>query len=213
MRKITLAVLALSAAITTQARADYLWQFVPTRVTAMNVDYSTGFGYVPVPGISSNEAKSWLPTFDLTITNSAFRSRALSLSWSECLQAGPCLNPPTGDFSEVVSFSGVDSVDPSYLYGSGLVDMAWNRNGKMTGDVELYGMLTDLVLQWTGVGQKWEGWYASDGSECGMTVTRCAITGHWAFLGDPPGAPIPEPASIAMLAFGLLGAGAARKLV
>ena len=197
MRKLAIAA-TLAAGITSQAHADYAWQFDPAHVIAEDSSDS-GMSFQSI-GIPSSIAKTWLPQFVLTITDQAFANHSLSLGWSGCDNG--CATPIHGDISSIVSFTGAEVPSP---YGSGAVDLAYTKRGKLTGGFDLEGELTDFYLNSTGIGQQWAGYYASDNSECGVgAAQRCELTGRWAFLGDPPRS-VPEPASITLLLAGMAG--------
>jgi len=214
VHKIILSALALSASIIGQADADYVWQFAPREVTAMSL--SDDGGYIPNPGVSHDEAFSWLPQLAIHVTDAAFARQSLSLSWSGCYEQGLC-QTENGDFADLIAFDGIFGTSPDYLYDYGAIDLAWTADGRLTGSIESLGMLDDLNVAAPIRGGEWAGWFASDGSNCGMQlgVARCEMAGEWNFQGHTPSDPsadVPEPASIMALAFGMLGIGAGRRL-
>jgi len=214
MHKIILCALAFSAPVIGQADAEYVWQFAPREVTAMSL--SDDGGYAPTPGVSHAEASSWLPPFAIHVTDAAFARQSLSLGWSGCSEQGLC-QTENGDFSELVAFDGLFGTSPDYLYDYGTISLTWTADGRLTGSIEFLGMLDDLNVAAPIVGGEWDGWFASDGSNCGMQlgVARCEMAGEWNFQGHTPSVPsadVPEPASIIALAIGMIGIGASRRL-
>lgn len=104
-------------------------------------------------GVTSAEAASWLPPIRLEITDAAFRSQSLSLSWSNCQGLDSvCDSGPTGDFSKIVSICNFCSIGPdsSRLFGWGNVELTWNESGALNGEIFLEGDIDDLTLDIVG---------------------------------------------------------------
>jgi hypothetical protein len=202
------AIIGLLSVRAPPAHADYAWRFNPTHVSAENPS-GNGFTWIPDSSVSSSRAASWLPRFNLSITDAAFASHTLSVAWSQCdTSLGGCAIPLHGDISAIVDFTGVEGPSP-YVYGSGEINLAWTTTGALTGDIFLAGMLTDLTMTSLDDG-RWQGRFLSDNSECGMTTQSCFMTGNWQFLGAQS-ASVAEPATLALFGVGILGLALIRR--
>ena len=195
---------ACMAAASNPARADVIYTFTTTQATN-----TAGNRTLPVTLI-----------YDLSDAVVAAGSFTLSDPGNN---GGPPSGPPpifSGDANGFTSLNFITGrlgdgdldnarVAPDFLFGSLSTRLTFDAAGDVTStSVNFLGEFNEVHL--TGTGTTATGYGASDANVCfgGNPGGACSVTGIWTFANSSN---VPEPASFAILAMGVLGLGALRR--
>lgn len=122
---------------------------------------------------------------------------------------------PSGDVADFISLFGVgETIDPpsNRLHGPLTASASFGSNGEiLSSSFRLLGIFNDFAFG--GSSASFGGTYGGAAFTCGGPLTPCRVSGSLAMTGFTPSTAVPEPASIALLAFGTFGVAVARRRV
>lgn len=185
------------AVSTGTARADVIYTFT-----------TTSYGYTGpgnLPGLPLNM------TFDLA--DAVVRAGSFMLS-STGNNGGPPTGLPPVFSGDATGFTSLtiqnEQIRPDYLYGEVSIALAFNTAGQITtSSVDFSGINEAVSI--SGSNGLASGFVGSDRGACNASPIqqRCYVSGYYTPGSSP--APVPEPASFALLGAGALALGLARR--
>jgi len=186
--------LAMSAG---QAKADVIYDYTNTSFSATN-------GRTGLPLTASFDLT------DATVASGSFQLAGTGVASGQAVTGQNIYSVVTGTFVEL-DVQGARAL-PNALFGSLNVSLAFNAAGDITSSsiqgFSSNGTASAIV---SGPGSNITGFVGSDGPQCNADATQpvCAVSGYFTHTAFT--APVPEPASFALLGFGALVLTAVRR--